>query len=204
MADEIQDKPEEAAEKPTAPPIAEAPAEAPATARAAALEAEIAEARERLLRLAAEMENLRRRTERETADARQYAVSGFARDLLPVVDNLRRAVESAAPAGDAPVNPLVEGVEMTERELLRVLQRHGVRRLDPLGQKFDPHQHQAMFEIETADVPPGAVAQVAQPGYALGERVLRPALVAVAKTPRPAAQPASPVAEAETVVDTKA
>ncbi len=175
----------------------EAPSASADAARAAALEVDLADARDRLLRAAAEMENLRRRTEREMADARQYAVTTFARDVLPVVDNLRRALDSAGHLAEGKATTFVEGVEMTERELLRVLEKNGVRRIDAVGQKFDPHRHQAMLEVETTAVPPGTVAEVAQPGYAIGDRILRPALVAVAKSGR---QPASPrPAEAVTI-----
>ena len=161
------------------------------SARWSALETDLAEARDRLLRSAAEMENLRRRTERDVADARQYAVTGFASDLLSVVDNLRRAIETAPPearqSGGA-LAGLIEGVEMTERELLRVLERHGVRRMEAVGQKFDPSFHQAMFEVESADAPAGTIVQVAQPGYAIGERVLRPALVGIARAKKTGAE----------------
>lgn len=159
--------------------------------RLQALEIEAADLKDRLLRVAAEMENLRRRNERELADTRQYAVTGFARDMVSVADNLRRALESV-PAGAGEADPslarLVEGVEMTERELLKALGRHGIQRLDPQGQKFDPNFHQAMFEVENADVAGGTVVQVVQPGYSIGDRVLRPALVGVSKTPKPGQQ----------------
>jgi molecular chaperone GrpE len=131
------------------------------------------------------MENLRRRTEREVADARAYAVTNFARDMLNVADNIRRGVESvpaeARAEADGALKALIEGVELTERDLLKTLERHGVRRLDPQGQKFDPNLHQAMFEVPNPDVPNGTVVQVVQTGYVIGDRVLRPALVGVAK-----------------------
>jgi molecular chaperone GrpE len=155
----------------------------------AALKAEAAEAKDRLLRTLAEMENLRRRTEREMADARQYAVASFARDVLTVGDNLRRAIDAVPKeqrgAGDAALDALVEGVEVTERGLEQVLAKYGVRRIEAKGQKFDPAFHQAMFEVETAEVPPGTVAQEMQTGYAIGERVLRPSFVGVAKRVKP-------------------
>jgi molecular chaperone GrpE len=151
----------------------------------AVLEAEKTDLKDKLLRLLADMENLRRRTEREVADARAYAVTNFARDMLNVADNIRRGVESvpaeARSAADGPLKALIEGVELTERDLLKTLERHGVRRLDPQGQKFDPNLHQAMFEVPNPDVPSGTVVQVVQTGYVIGERVLRPALVGVAK-----------------------
>lgn len=149
------------------------------------LKAENAELRDRFLRLAAEMDNLRRRTERELKDAKAYAVTAFARDMLSVSDNLRRALEAlpdeARAAADTGLSALVEGVEMTERGMLSTLERHGVRRIDAEGQKFDPNFHQAMFEIPNADVPNNTVVQVVQAGYAIGDRVLRPAMVGVAK-----------------------
>lgn len=129
------------------------------------------------------MENLRRRTEREIADAKAYAVTSFARDMLGSSDNLRRALESlpadAMKTVDAAVKALHEGVELTERELLKTLERHGVRRIDPQGEKFDPNLHQAMFEAPDATIAKGLVSKVVQIGYKIGERVLRPALVGV-------------------------
>jgi molecular chaperone GrpE len=130
------------------------------------------------------MENLRRRTEREMADARQYAVANFARDMLTVSDNLRRALDAVpkdAGKDDPALAALIEGVEVTERGLQQSLAKHGVKRTETKGQKFDPSFHQAMFEVETDETPPGAVAQEIQAGYVIGDRVLRPALVAVAK-----------------------
>lgn len=153
--------------------------------RIAALEAEVADLKNRLLRALAETENLRRRSEREIADTRQYAVASFARDMLTVSDNLRRAIE-AVPAdsrsgNDPALAALIEGVEVTERGLAQTLQKFGVRPIDAMGQKFDPTHHQAMFEVETDELPAGSVAEVVQAGYHIGERVLRPALVGVAK-----------------------
>jgi molecular chaperone GrpE len=148
----------------------------------AKLEQEKADLKDKLLRALAEMENLRRRTEKEIADTRTYAVSAFARDLLSVADNLRRAIEtipSEARKADGGLSGLIEGVELTERELAKVLERHGVRKVDPAGQKFDPNLHQAMFEAPHDNLPKGQVHTVVQPGYAIGERVLRPALVGV-------------------------
>jgi len=153
--------------------------------RIAALEAEVADLKDRLLRTLAEMENLRRRSEREMSDTRQYAVANFARDMLTVSDNLRRAID-ALPAeqakdGDPVLAALVEGVEVTERGLAQSLEKFGVRPIDAMGEKFDPAHHQAMFEIENPDLPAGSVAEVVQAGYRIGERVLRPAMVGVAK-----------------------
>jgi molecular chaperone GrpE len=150
-------------------------------AHAASLAAEVADLKDRLLRALAEMENLRRRTDREIADSRTYAVTMFARDLILVADNMRRAVEAAAGITEGPGKSLLEGVELTERELLKVLERHGVKKFDPKGAKFDPNLHQAMFEVPDSEVAPGSVAQVVQPGYMIGERVLRPAMVGVSK-----------------------
>ncbi|MET0359284.1 MAG: nucleotide exchange factor GrpE [Pararhizobium sp.] len=159
-----------------------------AQAESEALEAARAEAadfRDRYMRLAADMDNLRRRTEREVKDAKSYSVAGFARDMLAVSDNLRRALD-AIPAdvragADAGLSTLIEGVELTERSMLSALERHGVRKLEPEGQKFDPNFHQAMFEIPNPDVPHNTVVQVVQAGFTIGERVLRPAMVGVAK-----------------------
>ena len=149
------------------------------------LQAENAELKDRTLRTLAEMENLRRRTEREVKDASQYTIAGFARDMLTVGDNLRRAIEALGPAAresaDASLRTLLDGVEMTEREMLKTLEKHGVRRLSPQGERFDPNLHQAMFEAPDPSVPSGTVVQVVQDGYVIGDRVLRPALVGVAK-----------------------
>lgn len=151
----------------------------------AALKAENDQLRDQLLRTLAEMENLRRRTEREVQDAGRYAVTGFAREVLGVGDNLRRALETitneARAQADAALTTLLEGVEMTERELAKGLEKYGVRKIDPTGQKFDPNLHQAMFEVPNAEVPNGTVVQVLQPGFVIGDRVLRPALVGVSK-----------------------
>ena len=150
-----------------------------------ALVAENAELKDRTLRTLAEMENLRRRTEREISDAKSYAIASFARDMLNVGDNLRRALEAVpeemrANADDG-LKSLLEGVEMTEREMLNQLDKHGVKQIDPTGEKFDPNFHQAMFEVPNEQVPNGTVVQVVQSGYVIGERVLRPAMVGVAR-----------------------
>ena len=149
------------------------------------LKAENTELKDRYLRLAAEMDNLRRRTEREVKDAKTYSVASFARDMLSVSDNLRRALEAipaeARAGGDAGFVSLVEGVEMTERAMLGALERHGVKKIAPTGQKFDPNFHQAMFEVPNADIPANTVIQVVQDGYVIGDRVLRPAMVGVSK-----------------------
>jgi molecular chaperone GrpE len=149
----------------------------------AARDAEIAELKDRLLRAAAETENTRRRLERDKQDASAYAVTGFARDLLGVADNLRRALD-AIPADareSESVRPILTGVEMTERELTNVLTRHGIKRVEAVGQKLDPNLHQAMIEVESDDAEPGTVVQELQAGYVIKDRLLRPALVSVAK-----------------------
>jgi molecular chaperone GrpE len=158
---------------------------APGSDSGLAIVREAAELKDRLLRALAEMENLRKRTEREVADARQYGIASFARDILGVADNMQRALASGGDdlrqTGDAPTIALLDGVELTERELLKVLEKHGIRNFSPEGEKFDPHLHQAMYEVPDASVPAGTVVQVIQPGYTIGDRVLRPAMVAVAR-----------------------
>lgn len=143
------------------------------------------ELKDRALRTAAEMENLRRRTARDVVDARTYAVSNFARDMLQVADNLQRAMDAipaeAKASGDVGFTALIDGVEITARGMLATLERHGVKKLAPEGEKFDPHFHQAMFEVPNPDIASGTVVQVVQPGYSIGDRVLRPAMVGVSK-----------------------
>ena len=149
------------------------------------LDRELADTKDRLLRTLADMDNMRKRTEREIAESRTYGISAFARDILGVADNMHRAMaaldDELRAKADEPTKVLLEGVELTERELMNVLEKNGVKRIDPLGQKFDPNRHQAMYEIEDASVPSGSVLQVMQAGYLIGDRVLRPALVAVSK-----------------------
>jgi molecular chaperone GrpE len=151
-----------------------------AAADQAALAQEVADYKDKLLRTLADMENMRRRTDREVAEARAYGISSLARDMVGVADNIRRALDSARDAGPA-AKALVEGVELTERELLKTLEKHGVKKFDPQGAKFDPNLHQAMFEVPDPNVPAGSVVQVIQPGYMIADRVLRPALVGVSK-----------------------
>ncbi|HWM47656.1 MAG TPA: nucleotide exchange factor GrpE [Xanthobacteraceae bacterium] len=155
------------------------------TDEVAALTKANAELKDQFLRTLADMENLRRRTEREVADARAYGIASFARDVLAVADNIQRALEATGPDWKAKADPagqaLFDGVELTERELLKALEKHGIKKLDPAGQKFDPNLHQAMFEIDDASVPAGTVVQVLQAGFTIGERILRPAMVAVSK-----------------------
>jgi molecular chaperone GrpE len=160
----------------------------PADERLGALETELAEAKDRMLRALAETENVRRRAQREREDALKYAVAGFAKDLLSAADNLRRALDSLpeAEAKDERTKSLLQGVAATERELLSVFERHGLRRIDPKGERFDHNYHQAVFEVEKTDQPAGTVIEVLQPGYVLHDRLLRPAMVGVAKEgPKP-------------------
>lgn len=150
----------------------------------AVLEAELAETKDRLLRQAAEMENLRRRTEREKEDMAKFAITNFARDIVTIDDNLTRTL-SAVPEGavdeDPALKSLVEGVEMTGRELANALERHGIQRIDPKGDIFDPNLHQALFEIPNPEVPAGTILEVVAPGFMIEARILRPAMVGVAK-----------------------
>jgi molecular chaperone GrpE len=162
-------------------PAAPAAAPKPSTS----LDRELADTKDRLLRTLADMENLRKRTEREVADARMYGISAFARDVLTVADNMHLALDALdkelREKADSSIKALLDGVELTERALLNALEKHGVKRIDPFGQKFDPNRHQAMYEAEDASVPAGHVSQVVQAGFLIGDRVLRPALVAVSK-----------------------
>ena len=164
----------------------------------AELEAELAQAKDQLLRALAETENVRRRARRDLEDASKYAIAVFARSLLAVADNLRRALDSIPAtgggkpdeAGEEPaksdeenefLKQLAEGVEIVERELLTAFEKHGIRKIEPLGEKFDHGFHQAMFEVEDADKPAGTIVQILEPGYLIHDRLLRPAMVAVAK-----------------------
>ncbi|QHO73099.1 nucleotide exchange factor GrpE [Bradyrhizobium sp. CCBAU 051011] len=158
---------------------------------------EATEARDKMLRTLAEMENLRKRTAKEVADARAYGITGFARDILEIADNLQRALD-AIPAdvketADPGIKAFIEGVELTERSLLNTLEKNGVKKFDPSGEKFDPNFQQAMYEVPDPSVPQGTVVQVVQAGFMIGERVLRPALVGVSKGGAKAA-PAADVA----------
>ncbi len=158
------------------------------------LQAENEDLKDKMLRTVAEMENLRRRTAKEVADAKSYSTANFARDMLDVNDNLRRATdavpEDEKAGGSAGLTALIEGIEMTERQMLIALEKNGVKKLDPKGEKFDPHFHQAMFEVPNPELPNNTVFEVVQEGYIIGTRVLRPAMVGVAKggpkTPKPA------------------
>jgi len=178
--------------------VAAEPAAANENNPVAVLEAQVAELRDKFLRAVAEAENVRKRAEREVADERAYGIAGFARDILVVADNLARTLDAmgaeARVSAEGPLKALLAGVELTERELQKALAKNGIRRIDPYGEKFDPHFHQAVFEVPDANVPAGMVAQVMQPGYAIGERVLRPAMVGVSKG-GPKAAPAEETAE---------
>lgn len=150
-----------------------------------ALRTENADLKDRVLRTQAEMENLRKRTERDVADTRSYAIAGFARDMLSATDALSRALlvipAETRESAEGTLKSLIEGLELAEREMQRLLGKHGVKPIEAAGQKFDPNKHQAMFEVPNPNVPEGTVVQVVQEGFAIGERVLRPAMVGVAK-----------------------
>jgi molecular chaperone GrpE len=150
----------------------------------AALQAEVADFKDRWLRAQAETENVRKRYEREKEDTAKYAITKFAREIVNVGDNFQRAID-AVPAGAAEREPalksFLDGVTLTERELLNILERHGIKRLNPKDEPFNPHLHQAMMEVPRSDVAPGTIVQVFQPGFTIEDRVLRPAMVVVAK-----------------------
>ncbi|MEQ8282369.1 MAG: nucleotide exchange factor GrpE [Parvibaculum sp.] len=165
---------------------AAAPGTVEAGPDAAALQTEIADLKDRLLRVAAEMENTRKRAERDKADASRYAAANFARDMLQVSDNLRRAVatlkDDERDGAAESVKAMIEGVEMTERQLLSIFERHGIREITPQpGERFDPNLHEAMFEVPGTEHPAGSVVHVLEAGYTIGERLLRAARVGVAK-----------------------
>jgi molecular chaperone GrpE len=188
----------------------DAAARSDAEDRLALLEAENSDLRDKLLRTAAEMDNLRKRTEREVNDTRSYAIAGFARDMLVATDNLSRALmvmpAEDREAAEGTLKSLIEGIEMTEREMQRLLQKNGVKPIIADGEKFDPHKHQAMFEVPDTSVPEGTVVQVMQAGYAIGDRILRPAMVGVAKGgPKRAPAPEPEALESEpTDIETEA
>jgi molecular chaperone GrpE len=158
--------------------------------RVEALEAELAETKDRLLRALAETENVRRRAQREREDTLKYAISNFSRDLLSPVDNLRRALDSVPEAEitDQRTKSLLDGVAATERELLATFERYGLKRIDPKGERFDHNFHQAIFEAQRPGAAPGTIIEVLQPGYVLHDRLLRPAMVGVAKAGSPPAE----------------
>jgi molecular chaperone GrpE len=155
------------------------------------LTAEVASLRDRLTRALAEIENTRRQGERRTQDAQQYAITNFARELLPVVDNLRRALDAARPDETRNQNNgLIEGVAATDRALTQILNRFGVKEVSALDEPFDPMKHEAVMETDETEQPPGRVVQVLEDGYTLHDRLLRPARVVVAKSPQRSSQPA--------------
>ena len=203
-APERNEAPSEAA-SPAKPPPAEGTDEAKRVADLVeTLAREAADNKDKLLRALAEMENLRRRTEREVADVKAYSIAGFARDVLAVADNMDRALNALdaelREKAESGVKALLDGVELTERELHKVLEKHGVRKFEPKGEKFDPNFHQAMYEVQDPSLPTGTVAQVVQAGYLIGERVLRPALVGVSKG-GPKAPPADSEANKKAAAD---
>jgi molecular chaperone GrpE len=185
MMDDTKNRPEAApgpAEDAANNNVAE-PDDTSADARLVALEAELADQKDRLLRALAETENTRRRAQREREDASKYAITGFAKELLSAADNLRRAVESVPEneIRDERTRSLLAGVAATERELLSAFERNGIRRIDPKGERFDHNFHQAIYEVERPDIPVGTIVEVLQPGYVLHDRLLRPAMVGLAK-----------------------
>jgi molecular chaperone GrpE len=173
----------------------------------AALKTEVAELKDRLLRALADAENTRRRAEREKADASQYAVTKFARDMLSVADNLKRALDAYPPdvrAGAAPqVKAVIEGIEATERHLQSTLERHGVKMIDTNGARFDPNLHQAIAEVPAEGKQPGSIVNVVQTGYLIADRLLRPAMVTVARSGG-SETPQTPGNTPGSTVDTKA
>ncbi len=157
---------------------------AAAQAKIAELEKKVAEIKDQALRALAEAENTRKRSERDRQDTAKFATSSFARDLLSVADNLRRALAAISPEArdmNADLKTIFTGVEMTERELLSIFERNNIKKVEPMGQKFDPNLHEVLFEADVPNVAPGVVIQVIEPGYTLHERLLRPARVGVAK-----------------------
>jgi len=174
---------EETAANAEAPVTPAAETDEPTAPREPTAEEQVADLKDKLLRQIAESENVRKRAERQVSEAASYAISNFAREMLAVSDNLRRALdalgENAAQNDD--IKAFLEGVEMTERELLNIFERVGIEKIVPVGEKFDHNFHQAMFEIEHTDAAPGTIMQVIQPGYVLKGRLLRPAMVGIAK-----------------------
>jgi len=190
---------DDTATAPTGEPVVSKPYIMPDDPEEGSMEAltkEVAEARDKTLRTLAEMENLRQRTRKEVADAKTYGISGFARDVLDIADNLQRALDAVPAEAKATADPglkaLIEGVELTERSLLNALEKNGVKKFDPSGEKFYPNFQQAMYEVPDASVPSGTVVQVVQAGYMIGERILRPALVGVSKGGAKTAPAAAP------------
>jgi molecular chaperone GrpE len=184
---------------------AETPADTPAEERLAAVEAEAADLKDKLLRALAETENVRRRAERDRADASRYAAANFARELLKAADNMRRALESVsaeARGENEALENLFVGLEITEREMLSAFERTGVRPIEALGQRFDHNLHEAMFELEDPDHPAGTVVQVLETGYMLHDRLLRPSKVGVSKGGPKAESKEAPPAQPSSKTDT--
>ncbi|MBM85414.1 MAG: nucleotide exchange factor GrpE [Rhodospirillaceae bacterium] len=194
--DQDKEKPEEVVSEPEVEkitePVGESDIETAADPsesveeREAALESQVTELKDQFLRAVAETDNLRKRADREREQTRKFGIANFAKDMLSAADNLRRALESAPKDldnADEVVRNLIIGVEMTERELLAAFEKHGIRKIQPMGEKFDYNFHQAMFEVEDPAEEPGTIVQVLQPGYAIEDRVLRAAMVGVAKGP---------------------
>lgn len=197
LNEEQEPAPAEAAKQPAEPP-------ADPLARIAELEAELAKAKDEHLRALAEVDNTRRRGERQAQEAKDYAIDRFTRDLLPVADTMSRALSSVAPevrAADEHVRALLEGVEMTERAMIEAFTRHGLKRVGEKGEKFDPNQHQAVAQVPS-DAPAGAVAEVLQAGYVLNGRTIRAAMVAVS-TGQPANQGGDSNGEPGAAIDIK-
>tara|TARA_A100001037_G_scaffold101312_1_gene92272 strand:- start:16407 stop:17147 length:741 start_codon:yes stop_codon:yes gene_type:complete len=209
--DGVENKSSEPVEEHAAP-VEEDSQEVPSETAEPSPTEKIGDLKDQLLRALADAENTRRRAQREKEDTAKYAIASFARDVLAVADNLSRALEAVPEetrASSEAMQTLFQGVELTQRELQTTMDRHGISQIDPLGEKFDHNFHQAMYEVESADAEPGTVVQVAQLGYVIGERLLRPAMVGVAK--KPAGQDSDadgpdtpPEAESGTTVDTKA
>lgn len=199
ISEEAQQIADETAAEATEETAEEAESPSEASPEEPTPEEQAAEMKDRLLRALADVENTRRRAERDVEDARKYAASGLAKDLLNVSDNLRRALETVSDEmrdGDEGVKNLVLGIEMVEKELLAAFERQGITKIDPLGEPFDHNFHQAMYEKPDSEYPAGTVADVMQPGYVLHDRLLRPAMVAVAKGP--AAEPPGEVDSVDT------
>lgn len=187
---ETPEKPTEEAPAPESPHVpAEASKENQLQEQIDRLQEDLARARDQWMRAVAETENIRKRSQREQEETARYAVTSFARDMVSVLENLKRAAESIpAEAREGVLKTLSEGVDLTLKELLGIFERHGIARIDPINQKFDHNLHQAVTQIERSDVPPGTVVQVVQAGYVIHDRLLRPAMVAVSKpgeTPKP-------------------
>ena len=164
----------------------------------------IADLEDQLLRALAETQNVRRRAEREQSDARRYATADFARDVLTVADNLSRAIETAKAREDEAAGTVIEGVELTLRQLEQMLEKHEIRPIEAMGQKLDPNLHQAMMQIEHPTAEAGTIVQVVQTGYTVHDRLLRPALVAVARPPAAAEGEGEGEGESGEHVDTSA